>query len=298
MKDKLKGVYFWIITIIQTVVSILLILFFSRFRAAKKISKLKIDRKGRCISLIAGGPSTKEILTSRCDLLDQTDLVVVNFFGNTDDFFKYKPKYYVLLDPTFFYPNFANKGLNEASTENKKRVQVNKLLENLGKVDWNMTLFIPYINDLSFINNPFISVIEFNTTRVVGFDRFQNWMYRHNQGLPNSRNVITPAMLLMINLGYKDIYLYGCEFSWTKTMDVDPENGRFFFNDSHFYNKSEFRYFDKGAFHWWLDSMSEYLTGVEQIAKYAVSEDVKIVNRTKGSFIDCFEYENIDRIES
>ena len=234
MKEILKGLYFEIITLIQTIVSLLLVLLFSSFKVTEKLRKLKKDRKGRSVSLIAGGPSTKEILTSRSDLLDETDLVVVNFFGNTDDFFKYKPKYYVLLDPSFFDSKFSNKGLNETSTEKSQRVQEKKLLENLGKVDWNMTLFIPHIKDLSFINNPFISIVEFNTTRVVGFVHFQNWMYRHNQGLPNSRNVITPAMLLMINLGYNKIYLYGCEFSWTKTMDVDPENGRFLFNDRHF----------------------------------------------------------------
>ena len=297
MKEKLKGVYFWIITLIQTIVSLLLVLFFSRLKVARNLSILKTERKGRIISLIAGGPSTREILTSRCDLLDETDLVVVNFFGNTDEFFKYKPKYYVLLDPSLFDLKFTNKGLKETSTEKRLIVQKMKLQENLEKVDWNMTLFIPHIKNLSFVSNPFISVIEFNATRVVGFARFQNWMYRHNLGLPNSRNVITPAMLLMVNLGYKDIYLYGCEFSWTKTMDVDPENGRFFFNDRHFYSKSEIRYFDKGAFHWWLDSISEYLTGVEKIANYAVSEGVRIINRTKGSFIDAFDYENIDRIQ-
>lgn len=294
MKEYLKLFYFKSIVIFQTIVSILSVVLFNRYGIGRRFKKLKTERKRESVSILANGPSVGEIVTNRKTLLEHTDLLVVNFFGNTNDFFKCKPQFYVLLDPAFFDPNYTSKGLKEESREKKLNEKGKLLLENFSKVDWNMTLFVPHIKGLFNINNPYISIVEFNATRVVGFEKFQNWMYRHNQGLPNSRNVITPAMLLMINLGYKRIYLYGCEFSWTKTMDVDPENGRLFFNDRHFYSKSEIRYFGEGAFHWWLDSISEYLTGVEKIARYATSEGVKIINRTKGSFIDCFEYENPD----
>lgn len=44
----------------------------------------------------------------------------------------------------------------------------------------------------------------------------------------------------MMLLGYESIYLYGVEFSWTKTMDVDPSNGKMFFNDGHFYENQKY----------------------------------------------------------
>ena len=64
----------------------------------------------------------------------------------------------------------------------------------------------------------------------------------------------------------------------------------------HFYSKEEIRYFGKGAYLWWLKVIAEDLEGVEQVAKFAKKRGVSIVNRTKGSFIDSFEYENPDTL--
>ena len=100
----------------------------------------------------------------------------------------------------------------------------------------------------------------------------------------------------MINMGYKQIYLYGAEFSWTKNIDVDPENNKVFLNDSHFYNKTDIVYYNNGWYKWYLEAVVEMLDGTERIASYADEMKVKIFNRTKGSFIDAFEYENPDNL--
>lgn len=300
MKDKLKVIYFWIIRLGQTIVSLLLVLCFNRIGTARNVRKQKGVRDGQAVSLIANGPSAREIVNNRRDLLEGTDLMVLNNFGNQEIFFQLKPRYYIIIDPAYFDFNFSNPGLEEKGTGND-RSEERKLMENFKRVDWKITLFIP---DTSagrnavklYADNTNIEVVLFNATRVLGFDSFQNRMYGRGSGIPSSRNVIIPAMALMIILGYKKMYLYGCELSWTKTMDVDPENGKMFFNDHHFYSKSEIRYFGKGAYLWWLKVITEDLEGVEQVAKFAKKRGVSIVNRTKGSFIDCFDYENPDRL--
>lgn len=300
MKDKLKGVYFWLIKLFQTIVSLLLILVFNRIGTAKKVRKQRKDRHGRAVSLIANGPSAREIVAERRDLLEDTDLMVLNNFGNQDVFFQLKPKYYILLDPAFFDFDFVNPGLNESSV-NSSCKEERKLMENFKKVNWEMILFIPDTRAGRktiglYADNPKMKVVLFNETRVLGFDGFQNRMYGFGSGIPSSRNVIIPAMILMVILGYKKMYLYGCELSWTKTMDIDIENGKMFFNDHHFYSRDEIRFFGKGAYLWWLKVIAEDLEGVEQVAKFALKRNVSIVNRTKGSFIDSFEYENPDTI--
>jgi len=298
MKEFLKFVYLWAARFLKTSVSLMSILLFNKFKVSKKINKLNVERAVP-VSIIGGGPSANDILSNRTDLLHGTELLVVNYFGNTDFFFIYKPCFYILLDPAFFDANYVNIGLNENGP--KTRPGDILLMENFKKVDWPMMLFIPYKSGRkdSFerrVNNPNINIIEYHSTRIDGFGWFKKWMFHHSQGLPNSRNVVIPAMILMANIGYKKIYLYGCEFSWTKTMDVNIENGQVFFNDHHFYSTNEIRYFGKGGYKWWLEAIVEMLKATDEVAQYAKYENVKIVNRTKGSFVDSFEYENPDRI--
>lgn len=298
MKEALKKVYFGLIKIGLTAVSIFLVFFFNRSRTTRKFKVLKKGSRKKSASVLASGPSAREIVLQREDLLNDSDLIVMNFFANQEAFFRLKPRYYILLDPGLF---------DHSVTVSSERGSINdysqerQLKENLAKVDWPMVLFMPdnriaRKSEKSYVTNRSISVVYFNATRVVGFDWFQNHMYHKAQGLPTSRNVIIPAMLLMAIIGYKTIYLYGCEFSWTKTMDVDPDNGMMFFNDRHFYSKDEIRFFGRGGYLWWLKTIVDDLEGTEQVAKYAQHYGVHIVNRTKGSFIDAFEYENPDTI--
>ena len=296
----MKKIYFGLIKFFKTAVSLFLVIVYNHKGAARKVRRQKKDRQGRAATVLANGPSAKEIVTDRKDLLEGTDLLVLNDFGNTDNFFELKPHYYILLDPAYFDYDFKNPGLNEDNTD-ESRSRERLLMDNFKKVDWKMTLFIPAIYKESnvkalFDANPNIEVVPYYATRVLGYDWFQNFMYKRAQGVPSSRNVIIPAMMLMVQLGYNTVYLYGCEISWTKTMDVDPENGRMFFNDRHFYSKDEIRYFGKGAYLWWLKVIAEDLEGLEQVAKFANKEGVHIVNRTKGSFIDAFDYENPDMV--
>lgn len=297
----MKKIYFGLIKFLQTAVSLLLVLVYNHSGAGRKVRRQKKDRQGRAATVLANGPSAREIVMDRKDLLEDTDLLVLNDFGNTDKFFELKPTYYILLDPAYFDYEFKNPGLNENNSD-ESRSRERQLMDNFKKVDWQMILFIPAIYKEKkvkalFDANPYIEVVPYYATRILGCDGFQNFMYKHAQGVPSSRNVIIPAIMLMVQLGYMTVYLYGCELSWTKTMDVDPENGRMYFNDKHFYSKDEIRYFGKGAYLWWLKAIAEMLQGIEQVAKFAEYYGVRILNRTKGSFIDSFEYENPDTIE-
>ena len=273
MKERLKNIYYWIIEFIHTIVSVFLIIVFNRFGVARRLRNCREDRSGRGATILANGPSVREILNEKRGQLDGTDVLVLNYFGNQEEFLKLKPRYYVLIDPAFFDYNYSNKGLEEKGS-GKGHVATEQLINNFMKVDWPLTLFFPDSSNARkvkaiYSENKNIEVVLFNGTRVVGFSEFQNRMYKLGNGMPSSRNVIIPSMILLIILGYKTIYLYGCELSWTKTMDVDSETGQLYFNDRHFYSKDEIRYFGKGAYLWWLEAISEMLRGIEQVAKFA-----------------------------
>lgn len=289
-RKYLKMVYAGITKLVDTIVSILTIFLFSSFKAAREIRRIS-DNSCKNAFVLGNGPSLNDILEKeeRLDEILDGHSIVMNNFGNSKFFTVVRPVYYILLDPGFY---------NEQLIEEREDYQ--RLYQNLHHVDWSMSLFLVHGANWqlvqSKVDNPNVCVRLFNGTKAVGFNWFQVLSYKWNLGIPSSRNVIIPALQLMINMGYKQIYLYGAEFSWTKNIDVDPENNKVFLNDSHFYNKTDIVYYNNGWYKWYLEAVVEMLDGTERIASYADEMKVKIFNRTKGSFIDAFEYENPDNL--
>lgn len=290
MRGILKKLYFAIIKLVDSIVSICTMCIFSSFKAARGVGKMRKTRDKRAF-VLGNGPSLKDVLGNPklLDEIQDGDSIVMNYFANSEQFKIIKPAYYILLDPSFF---------DEIRLKEDEKVKA--VYTNLHSVDWDMTLFFVHGADISaikrLIDNQHITVVTYNGTRIVGFEWLQSWCYKRNLGIPSSRNVIIPALLLMANIGYNDIILYGAEFSWTKTIDVNPENNRVFLNDQHFYTNKDVHYYDKGWYKWYLKAIVEMLDGVDHVGEYSRHVNVNITNRTKGSFIDAFDYENPDKI--
>lgn len=292
MREVLKKLYEGTISLAETIISVIMALLFSSCKTARGAARLKDTGKGKDAFVLANGPALKGVVDKYLDMLKENDCIVLNFFGNTDVFWQLKPKFYVLLDPAFFGGD-SNERINES---------VKKLIDNFQRVDWNMTLFVPASNGVinnaeKRINNARIKVVPFNSTRIVGFKGFRNWMYAHNMGLPSTKNVLFPAIMLMLNLGYEHVYLYGAEFSWVKTYNVDEENGKIYTDDVHFYGNDRI-YLEKGRFCFDMGCLYEALKCTYMIQDYTDYIGRQVVNRTKGSFIDAFPYENPDKLES
>ncbi len=285
MRDFLKKLYEGTIRLLETIVSLLMVLLFSSFKAARGTSKLKDFGKRKDAYVLANGPALKGIVDKYLEQLKGKDCIVLNFFGNTDVFWQLKPKFYVLLDPAFFG--------GEGHAIFKEPTA--KLIENFHKVDWEMMLFIPAAkgakkNFEGRIKNSQIDVVPFNATRIVGFKGFCNFMYKHNMGLPSTKNVLFPAMMRMLNMGYDHVYLYGAEFSWVKTYNVDTENGKIYTDDVHFYGNDRI-YLEKGMFCFDIGCFHDALLCTYMIQEYAEHIGRPVINRTPGSFIDAFPYE-------
>lgn len=290
MRELLRKIYEGTISLVETIVSFLMVLLFSSYKAAKGTSKLRDYGKGKDAYVLANGPALKGVVDKYLELLKGKDCIVLNFFGNTDVFWKLKPKFYVLLDPAFF----GGEGHAVFKEPTKK------LIENFKKVDWNMTLFVPAAkgakkNVEGRIQNGRINVVPFNATRIVGFKGFRNWMYMHNMGLPSTKNVLFPAMMRMLNMGYDHVYLYGAEFSWVKTYNVDTENGKIYTDDVHFYGNDRI-YLEKGRFCFDIGCFHDALLCTYMIQDYAEYIGRPVINRTPGSFIDAFPYENPNNV--
>lgn len=243
--------------------------------------------KERGLVVMGNGPSLRKTIDSRGEWLAEHDLMSVNFAANATDFRDLKPSCHILADGHFF---------EGAATD----PNVAKLWENLGKVDWNMRLYVPWKYGREawrlLGKHGFVTTEVFNLTPGEGFPGVLYPLFDAGLAMPRPRNVLVPAIMTAIRDGYRKIYLAGADHSWTKTLDVDSEN--FVVSvQPHFYkdNEEEHRRVRKAyaglRLHDVLGSMTVAFRSYWEISGYAKSRGVEIVNSTPGSMIDAFPRE-------
>lgn len=251
-----------------------------------KIKKSPLAIEGKPIIIMGNGPSLNTYIENDSESLQRSVTMAVNFAANSTAFSNLKPDFYLLADPHFFegkesYPN------------------VGKLYTNLNKhVDWPMTLFVPYEygKKLNGISNPNITVENFNFIGVEGFEGFENMIFEAGRGMPRPRNVLIPAIMLAIRLGFKKIYLAGADHSWLKTLSVNDKNEvvsiqPHFYKDNDTENERVASVYKGVKLHEMLQSMSIALKSYHIIERFAKRHDIEIINATPGSFIDAFPRE-------
>ena len=102
MRDILKKIYFVSLDLMKTIVSFIMVMLFSSYKTAMHLKKLSRVGEGKDAYVLANGPALKGVIDKYLEYLQRNDCIVLNFFGNTKEFWMVKPKYYVLLDPGFF----------------------------------------------------------------------------------------------------------------------------------------------------------------------------------------------------
>ena len=251
---------------------------------SKGASSSSDEGKGRELVIMGNGPSLRKTIDEDFEWLVSHDLMAVNFAALSPDFFRLRPKYYILADSHFF--NSLDKDKN-----------VRKLWETFGNVSWKMILLVPsnfrHLVKPLMMHTKGISLRFFNLTPVEGFKWLSHLFYSAGWGMPRPRNVLIPAIMEGMRLGYSKIYLCGADHSWTKTLDVDNEN--FVVSiQPHFYEDNEeehkrVRETYKGLrLHDVMGSMVVAFKSYWHIADYAKTRNVEIINATPGSMIDAF----------
>lgn len=236
------------------------------------------------IVILANGPSLNDTMARHTDILKSSVTMAVNFAANTDMFFDLRPRYYVMVDPVFF---------GDDSVAN-----IARLRQNLARVSWPMTIFVPrrFIKAVpaSIKANPNISIAGLNTVGIEGWQWLKNFAYSSRLGMPRPRNVLIPAIMAAIAMGYKEIYLTGADHSWMKTLSVD-DNNNVVSVQPHFYkdNAAELKRVDttyRGLrLHDVVESFAIAFRSYHTLARFAARQGISIYNSTPGSFIDAFE---------
>lgn len=235
--------------------------------------------------VLANGPSLKtELEALQNDVFfRKSKKCVLNYFVETPLFVKLKPDYYFLADPLFFRGEIS-----------QRNIDLLKAINN--NTTWPMSLFVPYYGyDVAnkLFDNACIKVIPITSLLFEGFEKNRFISYKKGIAVPSFVNVTIMVEYVMLNLGCKNIRLYGVDHTFFNNFVVD-DNNELRYEDQHFYGK-EYCYV---ALHsdgtpWNLTEFlyDKYLTFAEhmRMRDYADYLGARIINCTKVSLIDAYE---------
>ena len=266
---------------------------FTNFGSPLRISFEK--QKSKKSIIIGTGPSLiKDIHEINNYKKDNCDFFAVNFFANTDTFFQLKPNYYFLADKLFWSEDL-----------NKNFLQLrNNTYQKLKKINWKISILCPesgynYIKS-SLLDNPNISFIKI-PEKSINLTTKKMQLYALRNRFFSIANVNSMVTLLWYSImcNYKEIYLYGIDFSGFKSITVDQKTNYVSVPVKHFYKNSKAekdssnKYKSKSN-----KSLSERLYQNYRVLRFtdllnelAVSKNINVVNRSSFSYIDSFKRE-------
>nr|MDE6555918.1 hypothetical protein [Duncaniella sp.] len=161
---------------------------------------------------------------------------------------------------------------------------------------WPMTLFIPVRWDASKLGltNKLVKIERFNPVGISGFRILLRAAFSAGLAMPSPRNVLIPAIMTGLRLGYKEIFLAGADHSWLRTLSVS-DNNEVVTIQPHFYEDNDKEkervtsVYRDVRLHDILLSFHLAFKSYHDIADFARSTGAEIYNSTPGSFIDAFK---------
>lgn len=266
--------------------------FFSRLGSSSKSlvklalkshrSVMRSEEREDFLVVMGNGPSLADTIARYGSKLANHPLLAVNFAAITPEFFTLQPRYYVIADPVFF---------DRDGNDNLR-----KLRDNMLKVDWPMTIFVPFgpkLNAVPGYGNKSVSIVRFNCLGAEGFSGLEQMAFSWRRAMPRPRNVLIPALMIGLWLGYKEIYVAGADHSWTRTLEVD-ENNTVVSVQPHFYKDNEAEHervksvYRNIRLHEIIYSFYVAFKAYFAVERFARSCGAVIYNATPGSFIDAF----------
>jgi hypothetical protein len=286
--NRIKAIERFFQNLYRSILGILKVLILSKFNIT-----LPKPKGENCI-VLGNGPSLKNTFTDYEEILKKTPLVCVNNFATSPEFKKFKPCYYVILDPGFFI--------------NKQRPDIVATFNELkNNTNWAVDLFVPWLYrrdpDVKYFlqANSFVKISFYNYTIAKGFDFLTFKLFEKNLAMPQFYNVLGASLFLAVNMGYKKIWLTGANHNWFEDIQVN-ENNALIRKDFHFYDKGDQPYIlildpvsgeiqKIGNF---FQALHRIFDSYYLLNKYAISRNCKIYNSSEPSYVDAFDRKKIE----
>jgi hypothetical protein len=146
------------------------------------------------------------------------------------------------------------------------------------------------------ITNKNIVVVPFHS-EPYSCKLLRNFLFKKRLGNGNYGTVVLNGEYIGLNLGYKELYLYGVDHNFFDNLCVNEKN-QLCNIKTHFYNNEKVlkpishHYFNKETFYTvyeYLKEITSIFQGHEIMQEYAEYCQAKIFNCTKNSLIDAYE---------
>lgn len=233
--------------------------------------------KEKALSIVLNGPSVNR--TIQYLNKEETDIMMVNYAPLTPLFKELNPQYMCFSDVYFMKHNKKNQ----------------MLWAQMAKSGDRLTVFLPhYMKKPTFFPGKNLKIqYVYSPREIERYDMFSYKLLEENIVAPVYYNVSIMCIYIGIQMGYKKIDLYGADADFMKNLSVDKSN-RVIRDSVHYYGT---RTFCENTFHRYDMEIMMYMGymtfhELKKLKKYAVKENVKIVNMSDSSWIDFFKRYN------
>ena len=261
----------------------------NRKKQLKKNSVLKNKYKEERCFIVANGPSIQK---ENLDLLEGENVFTVNQMIRKPEFAKLNPIINFWADPAYFDENMPNESKEEFS----------KLFKLTCECSQDIINFVPmYAYD-------FLKKRDLIEERVHFFDASLQFYDGYNKKIdftkrtPDFRNIVQYAISMAIYMGFKEIYLLGCDSTGiiTKINSVLNQS----IEECYTYDLGT-----KGQNY--VNTLVDYFTVEEQfvgwaqifhlygeIYKYCQKNDISLINCSKTTIIQSIPRRNLEEVMS
>jgi hypothetical protein len=254
-------------------------------KSVSKIDSLKKNESGACF-ILASGPS---ILKQDLTLLEGMDVIAVSHFHVHPDIKKIKPKYHVLAP---FHKPFDFSDAKKYFDDFKKSYDPKEVEIFLGYRPYKFS-FQNFLKQTSEYNDYNFETIDYTNSSQLDEDNCNHdEVWDIFQKPFECRTVIYSAIQLAYNLGYKEIYLLGCDHDYIFTKGREKGN-RFYNDDNGIDDSKHLDAFDMEK--WFL----EYYMRWKQyrlMRTFLKSKNVRIYNATHGGYLDVFKRKKYEEV--
>lgn len=275
-----------LISFIRAIVSLALWCIRQTVHGLWTYGRIQVLKQKKANRIIANSPSLNEEL-EQMDMTIDTDYCMLNDSMTTPLFLRFKPARFILADPLYF-----NRDLEG---------DANPRVEAFKKCDWPMQLYVPKAavsvakDRLRECKTITIHALPSSLPKAVSSVYIRNFLYKRGMACPPIQNVVVGAIYSAIMSGYKNIELYGVGHTWTTQLAVNEQN-QVCLSDVHYYDlNAPMSIWYRGnnepyKMHEVLRDLAQMFDSYWELRKFADSQnDIKIINKSKGSFIDAFE---------
>lgn len=244
------------------------------FPKSTKPSK-KIQYKPLVIAV--NGPSFR--LDKISYFKEEADFLFVNDFAikERELFFQYKPRFYGLLDPTYYDINHKD---------------YKKIYEVLHLINWDMTIICFSYQNME-IHNSNIDFYKITPIKYKGkFNLLTYFFASKNIAAYGFSGVLEGSIFAALINNYKKIYLIGADNNIFLEFNVDIDNN-VYRDYKHFYGSEKIivtgSQIPKGHLYEYFFGIYSNFKNLYDLSILAKKLNAQIINTTPDSFIDVFE---------